>query len=84
MLIAILSGEKLPNQKELSRKIVHIGTGPVIPIAWALEVSENLAIPIASLITIALLINHQLRLLLLIYMEELGLEILHHQHLMIM
>ena len=52
-----------PTQKELSRKVVHIGTGPVIPLAWALGISETLAIPVAGIITIALVINHRLRLL---------------------
>ena len=51
----------LPRQKELSRKIVHIGTGPVILLAWILEISARVAIPVASVITVGLLINHQLR-----------------------
>ncbi len=50
-----------PNQKELSRKIVHIGTGPVIPLAWIFEIPSHLAIPCAGIITIALLVNHRLR-----------------------
>jgi len=63
LLIAVVCRNYFPAQKELSRKIVHIGTGPVIPLAWVLGISANLAIPVAGIITIGLLINHQLRLL---------------------
>ncbi len=52
-----------PNQKELSRKIVHIGTGPVIPLAWLLEIPTTVATSVATLITICLIINNRLRLL---------------------
>ncbi len=48
-----------PNQKELSRKIVHIFTGAVAPLAWWLQIPSAMAIPIAISISIALLINHQ-------------------------
>ena len=52
-----------PEQKELSRKIIHIGSGPVLPLAWMLNISASIAIPVASIITLGLLINHRLRLL---------------------
>ncbi len=52
-----------PEQKELSRKIIHIGSGPVLPLAWILQISASLAIPVASIITLGLVINHRLRLL---------------------
>ncbi len=52
-----------PEQKELSRKIIHIGSGPVLPLAWILNISANIAIPVASIITLGLFINHRLRLL---------------------
>tara|TARA_B100000029_G_scaffold484957_1_gene537754 strand:+ start:935 stop:1585 length:651 start_codon:yes stop_codon:yes gene_type:complete len=61
LIAAAICRKGFPAQKELSRKIVHIGTGPIIPLAWALGISEKLAIPAAGLITIALLINHRLR-----------------------
>ena len=60
---AIICRRFLPKEKELSRKIVHIGTGPIILLAWLLNISSQLAIPIASLITIALIINNQFKLL---------------------
>ncbi len=52
-----------PDKKELSRKIVHIGTGPVIPLAWWFEISREIAIIAASVITIVLLLNNQFRFL---------------------
>ena len=52
-----------PKQKELSRKIIHIGIGPVLPLAWWLSIPKNLAIPITIGVTIALLINHRWRFL---------------------
>ena len=61
LFVAIVCKKYFPGQKELSRKIIHIGTGPVIPIAWILEIPSNLAIPCAGIITIALLVNHRLR-----------------------
>ncbi|WP_320666719.1 dolichol kinase [Prochlorococcus sp. MIT 1307] len=63
LLGAAICRNSFPNQKELSRKIVHIGTGPVIPLAWFLGISAELAIPVAIIITIALIINHRIRLL---------------------
>jgi len=63
LLAAIACRRYFPAQKEFSRKIVHIGTGPVIPLAWALKIPSNLAIPCAATITIALLINHRLQLI---------------------
>ncbi len=61
LISGFLSKKYWPSQQELSRKIVHIGIGPIIPLAWWLEVPSNQAIPIASLVTIALLINHRYR-----------------------
>ena len=63
LLLATFSRNFFPKQKELNRKIVHIGTGPIIPLAWWLGIPSKLAIPVASLITIALVINRQFRLI---------------------
>ena len=63
LFAAITCRRVFPNQKELSRKIVHIGSGPVIPLAWVLEISQKLAIPVATIITLGLLINHRLRII---------------------
>ncbi len=59
IFIAIYIRQKFPNQRELSRKIVHIGIGPVIPIAWWLQIPTTVAISASSLITIALIINYK-------------------------
>ncbi len=63
LIIALLCRNKFPEQKELTRKIVHIGTGPVILLAWWLDIPSQIAISFAFLITISLLINHSTNLL---------------------
>ena len=62
-LIAFISKKIFPKKKELIRKIVHIGTGPIIPLAWWLNLSKESAIGLASIITILLVVNHRSRLL---------------------
>jgi len=42
---------------------VHIGTGAVLPLAWACGIERWLAVPAAALVTLAALLNHRLRLL---------------------
>ena len=61
LIIAIISKRNLPEAKELSRKIVHIGIGPVIPLAWWLSIPQALAISAALFITACLFINQQLQ-----------------------
>ena len=61
-VMALFCKKKFPNKQELTRKIIHIGTGPIIPLAWWLNISREFAIGIASIITIVLFINHQIRL----------------------
>jgi len=63
LLASVICRQFFPSQKELSRKIVHIGTGPVIPLAWVLKIPSNLAVPCAGIVTIALIINYRFRLL---------------------
>ena len=63
LIIAFLSKKYFPKKEELSRKIIHIGTGPVILLAWFFEIPKNLAFLSAFFITIALSINYQYRLL---------------------
>ena len=60
---AVLCRRVLPEQKELSRKIVHIGTGPVVPLAWWLQLPAWVAVPAALSVTIITAINHRWRLL---------------------
>ncbi len=52
-----------PSQRELSRKIVHIGSGPVLPLAWFLNIPAVMAIPSALVITLFAFMNHRWKLL---------------------
>ena len=56
---AVLCRRLRPNQRELSRKIVHIGTGAVVPLAWFFEIPFVLALSVAAVITVVTTINHQ-------------------------
>ena len=51
------------NQREWSRKLVHIGTGAVVPLAWLLGIERDIALAAAALITLLAGLNHRLRLL---------------------
>ena len=63
LLSAFLCKRYFPKQEELSRKIIHIGTGPVILLATLFEIPKNIAFFSSFFITIALGINYQYRLL---------------------
>jgi len=63
LLIAYLCKRFFPKKEELSRKIIHIGTGPVILLAWIFDIPKNIAFLTALLITIGLGFNYQYRLL---------------------
>ena len=58
---AVLCRRLRPNQRELSRKIVHIGTGAVVPLAWFFEIPFVVALPVAAVITVVTTLNHQWR-----------------------
>ena len=60
---AVLCRRLRPNQRELSRKIVHIGTGAVVPLAWLFQIPFVVALPVAAVITVVTAINHQWRLI---------------------
>ena len=63
LLISFVCKRYFPDQEELSRKIIHIGTGPVILLAWLFDIPKNIALLFASLITVALGVNYKFRLL---------------------
>ncbi len=63
LLIAFLCKRYFPKKEELSRKIIHIGTGPVILLAWLFDIPKNIAFLSAFFITVALGVNYQYRLL---------------------
>ena len=60
---AVLCRRLRPNQRELSRKIVHIGTGAVVPLAWFFEIPFVVALPVAAVITVVTTMNHQWRII---------------------
>ena len=47
-----------PNNNELKRKIIHIGIGPLIPIAKFLEIDQNSALFFTAIISLLVLINY--------------------------
>jgi len=63
LIIASLCKKYFPKKEELSRKIIHIGTGPVILLASLFEIPKNIAFLSALFITLGLGINYQYRLL---------------------
>jgi phytol kinase len=65
-LLAIAAREvrrRWNGQREWSRKLVHIGTGAVVPIAWACSIDRLIAVPAAGAITLVAAFNHRFRLL---------------------
>ena len=62
-IFASLISKRWPQQQELSRKVVHIGAGFALPIAWATEIPVSIALAAAALASSLALINHRWRLL---------------------
>ena len=52
-----------PDQPEWSRKVVHLGAGLVLPMAWATHISRPMALTAAVLATILTAVNQRTRLL---------------------
>jgi len=46
------------NNKEIARKTIHIGIGPLIPIAQFLKINQNLALIFTGIISLMILINY--------------------------
>ncbi len=46
-------------RREWSRKLVHIGTGAVLPIAWLFGIDQAIALPAAALVTLLAALNHR-------------------------
>jgi phytol kinase len=63
MLTALAVRHRWSSEREWSRKVVHIGTGPVVLLAWLFGIQRDLAIPAAALVTAATALNHRFRLL---------------------
>ena len=52
-----------PGQPEWSRKIVHLGAGLVLPMAWATDISRPLALTAAAVATVLIAVNQRTRML---------------------
>ena len=61
--LALALRSRWPDQPEWSRKLIHIGAGLVVPMAWALGIDRWIAIGAAGLVTVLAAINHRRRLL---------------------
>jgi phytol kinase len=61
--LAIWVRGRWPEQREWSRKVVHIGCGPVMLIAWAWGIERWIAVTAAVVITLLAALNHRMRVL---------------------
>jgi len=50
------------NSKEIVRKIIHIGIGPLIPIAQFLKIDQNSALIFTGIVSLIVLINYTYKL----------------------
>ncbi|MFM7674964.1 MAG: dolichol kinase [Synechococcus sp.] len=62
-LAALALRRRWPEQREWSRKLVHVGCGPVILLAWGLGLERGIALAAAAVITLLAALNHRLRVL---------------------
>ena len=60
---ALAVRQRWPQRREWSRKVAHIGSGPVVLIAWGLGIDRWLAIAAAGLVTGLAMLNHRTRVL---------------------
>ncbi len=63
LAMALVVRHRWPQQREWSRKLVHIGTGPVVLLAWGFGIGREIALPVALLVTAATVLNHRYQLL---------------------
>ena len=63
LLTALAVRRRWPQQKEWSRKVVHIGTGAVVLLAWVFGIPRDFALGAAALVTVGTALNHRFRLL---------------------
>ncbi len=61
-LISIVFKKYNDNSKEIVRKIIHIGIGPLIPIAQYLKIDRNAALIFTGIISLMVLINYTYKL----------------------
>jgi len=63
LALALLVRRRWPEQREWSRKLVHMGSGPVVLLAWVLQIERGIALPAAAAVTLLTALNHRFRLL---------------------
>ncbi|MEY4840227.1 MAG: hypothetical protein RLZZ374_1135 [Cyanobacteriota bacterium] len=63
LALALLVRRRWPEQREWSRKLVHMGSGPVVLLAWVLQIDRGIALPAAAAVTLLTALNHRFRLL---------------------
>ena len=61
--ISIIYKRFNPNNKEVLRKIIHIGIGPLIPLAKFLDIDQASALYFTGLFSLLIFINYQSKLL---------------------
>ena len=57
-LISIVFKKYNEDSREIVRKIIHIGIGPLIPIAQFLKIDQNLALIFTGIVSLMVLINY--------------------------
>ena len=57
-LISIVFKKLKEDSKEIVRKIIHIGIGPLIPIAQFLKIDQNSALVFTGIVSLMVLINY--------------------------
>ena len=57
-LISIIYKRFNPNNKEAIRKIIHIGIGPLIPLAKFLDIDQNSALIFTGIVSLMVFINY--------------------------
>ena len=61
-LISIVFKKFNENSKEIIRKIIHIGIGPLVPIAQFLKIDQNSALIFTGIVSFIVLINYTYKL----------------------
>jgi len=61
-LISIVFKKFNENSKEIVRKIIHIGIGPLIPIAQFLKIDQNSALIFTGIVSLIVFINYNYKL----------------------
>jgi len=62
-LISIVFKKYNEDSREIVRKIIHIGVGPLIPIAQFLKIDQNSALIFTGIVSLMVLINYTYKLL---------------------